>query len=241
MPDLYMVRYQLPAQGVFDLGKRRGLPLRDADVGYLIHCASGELFRDAAPAPFRFEDLGRGALRILAYSDRAADELERSARDATPDARDRLPAPRVEGRRMPREWKVGGRLAFEVRACPVVRKSSEGPQHRKGAEVDAFLARCWTTEGPVSREAVYTEWLAGELGRRGARLRLTTMRAFRRERFIRRDHAQARTSHVAERPDALLAGELEVTDSAAFSALLRRGIGRHRAFGFGMLLLRHVR
>ena len=29
-----------------------------------------------------------------------------------------------------------------------------------------------------------------------------------------------------------------MTDSEAFSALLRRGVGRHRAFGFGMLLLR---
>ncbi|MEE8524028.1 MAG: type I-E CRISPR-associated protein Cas6/Cse3/CasE [Thermoanaerobaculia bacterium] len=43
---------------------------------------------------------------------------------------------------------------------------------------------------------------------------------------------------VPERPDALLTGTLEVTDPDAFATLLARGVGRHRAFGFGMLLLR---
>ena len=39
-------------------------------------------------------------------------------------------------------------------------------------------------------------------------------------------------------PDATLQGTLAVVDSGAFQALLARGVGRHRAFGFGMLLLR---
>jgi len=41
-----------------------------------------------------------------------------------------------------------------------------------------------------------------------------------------------------ERPDALFTGELTIRDAEAFARLLARGIGRHRAFGFGMLLLR---
>ena len=36
-------------------------------------------------------------------------------------------------------------------------------------------------------------------------------------------------------------GILTVTDSAAFAALLARGVGRHRAYGYGMLLLRPAR
>jgi CRISPR system Cascade subunit CasE len=32
-------------------------------------------------------------------------------------------------------------------------------------------------------------------------------------------------------------GEFNITDRDGFDQLLRRGIGRHRAFGFGMLLL----
>ncbi|WP_439373386.1 type I-E CRISPR-associated protein Cas6/Cse3/CasE [Bradyrhizobium sp. DASA03120] len=32
--------------------------------------------------------------------------------------------------------------------------------------------------------------------------------------------------------------EIEFSDSVAFKALLARGVGRHRAFGYGMLLLK---
>ena len=36
---------------------------------------------------------------------------------------------------------------------------------------------------------------------------------------------------------AVLAGTLTVRDPQAFATLLARGVGRHRAFGYGMLLL----
>jgi len=39
-------------------------------------------------------------------------------------------------------------------------------------------------------------------------------------------------------PDAVFKGVLQIHDADAFNRLLRRGIGRHRAFGFGMLLLK---
>ena len=38
-------------------------------------------------------------------------------------------------------------------------------------------------------------------------------------------------------PDAWLRGHLEIRDGEAFSALLQRGVGRHRAFGYGCLLI----
>ena len=38
--------------------------------------------------------------------------------------------------------------------------------------------------------------------------------------------------------EVLDADTLTVTDGAAFTDRLRRGVGRHTAFGFGMLLLR---
>jgi CRISPR system Cascade subunit CasE len=37
-----------------------------------------------------------------------------------------------------------------------------------------------------------------------------------------------------------MTGILEVTGGEAFARLLARGVGRHRAFGFGMLLLKPV-
>jgi CRISPR system Cascade subunit CasE len=40
-----------------------------------------------------------------------------------------------------------------------------------------------------------------------------------------------------EGPDAVLRGRLQIEDGNGFARLVARGIGRHRAFGFGMLLL----
>ena len=40
------------------------------------------------------------------------------------------------------------------------------------------------------------------------------------------------------RPEVVLGGRFTITDPDTFTALLTRGIGRHRAFGFGMILLK---
>ena len=39
-------------------------------------------------------------------------------------------------------------------------------------------------------------------------------------------------------PDVTVDGTLEIIEPEAFANLLIRGVGRHCAFGFGMLLLR---
>ena len=39
-------------------------------------------------------------------------------------------------------------------------------------------------------------------------------------------------------PDATLHGVLTVQDPVTFGRLIRNGIGRHKAYGYGMLLLR---
>ena len=81
---------------------------------------------------------------------------------------------------------------------------------------------------------VYGEWLARQLDARGgARLESAMLQSFQRTRAIRKRH-----SRYSEGPDALMRGNLEVTDGDAFAKLLSGGIGRHRAYGYGMLLLR---
>ena len=47
-----------------------------------------------------------------------------------------------------------------------------------------------------------------------------------------------RHARYSEGPDAVMRGVLTITDPDAFSSLLASGIGRHRAYGYGMLLLR---
>ena len=142
------------------------------------------------------------------------------------------------------------RLAFELRACPVVRMARDGPHHRRGAEVDAFLAACWRDpEADVDRAEVYRAWLERQIEgppdsplpwHGGALLRDLSLSRFRRTRLFRRSQGQHRTGRACERPDATFRGTVEVTDGERFGRLVARGVGRHRAFGFGMLLLRRL-
>jgi CRISPR system Cascade subunit CasE len=148
-------------------------------------------------------------------------------------------------------WAFGRKLGFEVRVRPVVRRDRPGDRDA-ACERDAFQVAYHQAEADGTgaaielprRESVYRAWLAGRVGRLGgARLIEDSIRlvAFQRLRVARRRAADAsgrRPLTPTEGPDAVLAGVLEVTDGPAFTSLLRRGIGRHRAFGFGMLLLR---
>ncbi|GJG89738.1 hypothetical protein tb265_49190 [Gemmatimonadetes bacterium T265] len=106
-----------------------------------------------------------------------------------------------------------------------------------------------TAATPVpSRAACYLEWLDGRLRSAGAELAPVAggaaetwaahVEAFRFTRLLARDRGGPRAQSAAiDGPDALMTGTLVVTDPDAFTVGLARGVGRHRAFGFGMLLL----
>jgi CRISPR system Cascade subunit CasE len=91
-------------------------------------------------------------------------------------------------------------------------------------------------EGPDAVEEVYRQWLSDRLEQScGAVLEQeqTRLVSFQRVRSFRK-----RRGRYVEGPDAVLRGVLSVTDPSAFAHLLSRGVGRHRAYGYGMLLLR---
>lgn len=239
---LYMVRAELDRARLFELARKRRLPLRDVDLGYAIHCALRSAFGQHSPQPFSFDDRQR-VLTVLGYGEQPSEFLRAQGEMSA----DRLAWSicRPEGLRskpMPASFVSGTRLGFAVRICPVLRKASPGEKHRKAAEVDIFLARCWDAGAghSVDREAVYRQWLAERLAANGAAKVLSAaMISFRRERIVRSTHAGRDGSQVrcSERPDVQFRGMLEVGAPDAFRELLSRGIGRHRAFGFGMLLL----
>ncbi|GAJ28392.1 type I-E CRISPR-associated protein Cas6/Cse3/CasE [Acidomonas methanolica] len=105
-----------------------------------------------------------------------------------------------------------------------------------------------------SREEVYREWLDARIGG-AARLQAVRLASLSDARLWRKGepgegvaarmhgHARARrgSRSVIGRREAVFEGTLRVADRMAFAALLARGVGRHRAFGFGMLLLRSAR
>ena len=141
---------------------------------------------------------------------------------------------------MPSQWKEGKLLGFETRIRPIIRcaRGSDRP----GKERDAFQAEAMLhPKGGMARtrEQVYTDWLASKLERCGAASlepETTKLVAFQRARAYRK-----RRARYSEGPDAVMRGTLRITDPDAFNALLAQGVGRHRAYGFGMLLLRPPR
>lgn len=241
---LHLVKVPFRTDGLVGLAKRRRLPLHTLDEGYLAHAVLREVWQQDAPAPFVLQSAGR-VVEAWGYSKAGQRQLQEHAAtfgDPTLIAAVDGGVEAIAAKQMP-ELAAGKRVGFLLRTCPVVRLSS-GRGGKKGREVDAFLARCWAagSDVSVSREAVYREWLAARLvpERSGARLGRVAVDAFQRERFVRRTQANGGTNRrgkTIERPDVRLSGELIVEDSALFRETLRRGIGRHKAFGFGMLLL----
>ena len=264
--DVHMVQLRLGGRRLAGLGRRLGLfeQRHHVSTNYLVHCALGELFGEQAPKPFCVQDaprqLGHGAgrgVRVLGYAsvdDTALHELARAF--APPAVYSGCDWDALATKPMPRTFPEGMRLRFELRACPVVRKASGGEGRarngkkrtwRQGEELDAFLSHVWTLDDPdaeVSRADVYSQWLARQLDLRGgARVEPDdiAMERFSIERMTRRTHGNnGRTVRTVKRPDVTLAGTLEVTDSDAFTALLRDGIGRHKSFGYGMLKVRRA-
>lgn len=211
------------------------------DPDHAMHCLLTECFGDLAPKPFRLI-VPRGAARgvLYGYGHAEADALREAAGlYADPLQTKILPGHTINSKPMPIEWQTGKRLGFETRIRPIVRRSRNA-ECRSGKECDAFQLKAMQypkNEMPSSREEVYREWLSDQFDRRGgARLESAELRSFQRTRAVRKRYA--RYSGHSEGPDAVMRGVLTITDAYAFTALLTQGIGRHRAYGYGMLLLR---
>jgi len=229
------------------------------DEGYAMHCLLKGIYGERAPKPFRIiapRDARKGVL--YGYAEADADELRELADCfADPLQATIIPAERVQSKAMPDEWRAGRRLGFETLIRPVVRSRGIGatiagsekvhdaaarrPEYERGAktvEVDAFQyesAHLGKGEMERSRACVYEDWLRKRLfSRGGAELEDASLQSFRRTRAVRSLRGRA-----SEGPAALMRGTLVVGDDPAkFAKLLRCGVGRHRAYGFGMLLVR---
>ena len=240
---LFMVQLWLDLRRLVELGRALHLPVQRVDDNYITHCALRELFGDHAPGPFSVENSSGRYLRVLSYSSLSSDCLQTTAQAFASPMVYQIPDwARVISKPMPQKFSQDTRLGFELRVCPVIRKSSGGKYHSAGTEVDAFLARIWEVDNPeetIDREVVYRDWLTNQFERCGAATPCSIqLKQFSLTRMFRRNHQEHRQSTTIKRPAATMTGTLEVTNSTEFIDLLRRGIGRHRAFGFGMLKIR---
>lgn len=245
---LHLLYLPLSSRRVAAFAKRhRAL---SSDRGYLVHGVLSAVFGEQAPKPFSIAGDTGERLSVYAYAGRDLEAL-RDARDpfAPPDVDELIDWEAAATKPMP-ALPAGTRLAFSVRVCPTVRlgRTPAGGK-TSGAEVDAFLAAIdkWEAAGepqpkPV-RDEVYLDWFRAALDRAGG-VELESLRvaAFQLEDLMRksgnRGDAVRPAAELRRHPAATMEGVLRVTEAGAFARLLARGVGRHRAFGFGMLMLR---
>lgn len=250
--DLHMVQIHFDGRELIRAEKRHRLVRAPDDDGYLMHAHLAACFGDLAPKPFSIRRKSE-SLEVLGYGSAGAEELKQTAADfAEPDPNESWTS--LKSKTMRTEWDAGRRLGFEVRVCPVVRLSSDREiplrarkedettglhLFRKGSEVDVFQ-RDLGEEGldaGVTRARSYGRWLQ-EAFADAATLEGFDLIHFQLSKLYRRTQGSKRKGRTMKRPDATFRGNLAVGDPEVFAELLERGVGRHRAFGFGMLLLR---
>ena len=235
-------------------GMRRLIRRGVMDEGFTLHILLSNVFGKRTLQPFRLFRPSRARIATLyAYTDQGADSLRDAAEMvAPPDCLDVLKLGEMLSKPLPNRFPEGQRLGFDVRVRPIrrlardIRDTQSASVLRKGSEIDVFRlellhrsADGWREPssrlggGNVSRESAYVDWIAERLGSVAAvdreRCRLAD---FRRSRVLRGNGSGP------EGPDATLHGECVVRDSAGFANTIRRGVGRHRAYGYGMLILR---
>ncbi len=232
----------------------RGLIRRGTfDSGYAFHVLLASMFGKGVLQPFRlFASERRRSAALYGYSGIDQTELQRQAAAvAPPDCEAVVDPRRLRSKPMPARFEQGERLGFDLRLRPVRRARSNvhdpqlGASIKGGSEVDAFrleLIRRFAAEpgkqnvpaaaeAGVTRQSVYAEWLSERLGE-AASLEHCELAAFQRTRVIRGENGGP------EGPDAILHGTMTVAGEEEFARVLRNGVGRHRAYGYGMVLLR---
>jgi len=236
---LSLMRLQPDREALARWAAERRLATADTDQGYAWHALLKATFGDLAPQPF-VDRINMQSNELLGYVAADPAQLHESAHGGSTDALacSALGLSRIQVRDMPSAWSAGRELSFEVRTRPVVRSRTNA---RSGAidEIDVAPHRAQREPG-IPREQAYLEWLGAQLAREGAATLVgARMHVFSRTRVARRTFGDGngRRWATVEGPDAWLRGRLQINDPISFDALLRRGIGRHRAFGFGCLLI----
>jgi len=235
MNGLWMVELHPKWDAWFRWGKQQGLiHAAHPDLGYLAHAWMQALFGDLAPKPFRLWADRKRAPRILGYTRADAEALLSHARQfAEPAAWNALQAGQVQTKPMPRSWQQGMILGFEVLVAATRRKA------KCGSEKDAFLMLV-EEKGKganVSREEAYREWFLQRMPE-GLRLLAWRIDGFRLVRCLRRTQGNIRRARWIQIPEVLCRGAVQVERPEAIHRWLLRGMGRHCAFGYGMVLLR---
>ena len=229
---LHLVATEVDRGRLHRYAGRRGMMPGVFDEGFALHCMLGENIGPGLLQPFRLIYPQRSATATLyAYSElNGEDIVARAASVSEPEVAEMISG--LKSKPMPASWTKGQTFGFEVKLRPVRRSHSEAGRI---VERDAFVnnARCDPAR-EISRSDVYAAWLVDRFDKAVSFDAQPTLRSFQRVRVVRRRGDR----RGIEGPDVVMRGVLRVEVPLSFAQLLAKGIGRHRAYGYGMLLLR---
>lgn len=242
MSDLFLGQLAPDGLRCAQWQRREGVaPPAGVEDGYAWHALLAAVFgTPAAPRPFRVQTRRGRPPILLFYSDKDAATLTEAAAFADPQAYAALGMEGLATRPMPL-LPEGRRLAFDLRVRPIQRMDRDGDR-RRIRERDVLVAAREAADDPkLPAESVYPDWVTAQLARHGAAVDRLTLRALEGDDVQRRGPPGKDGRRPLRRiagHSVVVDGVLRIEDAAAFRIALARGIGRHRAFGYGMLLLR---
>jgi CRISPR system Cascade subunit CasE len=240
MKPLFMLELEFDVVALYRFLHTQGLSGRedDTELGYGVHAWLGAAFGDLAPKPWRLLMDKHRPPRILGYASHDASALQqRVVEFAEPSVLQVCPEPQlmIASRSMP-TWEKGRKLGFQTLVCPIGRKA------RSRIEKDLFLihADSQSCDDGLSREEIYCDWAKQRFNDYSVTVDYMRLAGFRLVKQMRQTQSAKgeRVLRQIVRPQAVLEGELTIEDPNRFARLLRHGVGRHRAFGYGMILLR---
>ena len=249
--DLHMVRAELDTRSLHRWMGARGI----TDYGHAMHCLITESMGRSAPRTFRAGIPARKSSgTLMGYTSAPAGKLREEFQACADPLQHRIIVPdSIDTKQMPRRWEPGRVLGFEVRTRPVVRLERDlsrvNPDImpgfldgtlRPGQEQDVYVwekvRRQTRGEEIQPREEVYAGWLTGKLRKQGGcdpHQEAMVVADYRRDRVSCRNGLPGILG-----PETVIRGLLTIADPELFSQLLRNGIGRYRAYGFGMVLVK---
>ena len=206
-----------------------------SDPDRAAHClVYGTFGAERVPKPFLMKVEGTNPSEngtVLAYTELEETELrELAKRNQKLAIESVMPPEGIRTTTIPDRWKPGTKFGFSVR----VRPTQRGKWMERQAERDIYLER----DGEMTRGELYCQWVAEIIEKQGGASPEEETLAM--NQFTIRRTRRQRTSGYTLGPDATISGALEVRDSERFSQLLATGIGRHRAYGYGMVLLQPI-
>ena len=200
-----------------------------SDAGHALHCLLTETLGAAAPRTFRLMTRRYSNVATLyGYVFQDAGELRQNHQAfASPAQSMAMPDDVIQTKPMPLKWHPGSEVAFDLRCRPLRRDGNK--------EIDAY--RKLIQRDPSSSQSrldAYVGWLDDRMKQRGT----ASLKHASVEQYQQSQTRTSVTNATPYLPETVMRGVVTITDGERFTDTLAQGIGRHRSYGFGMLLIK---